>query len=195
MVIRAHAVFRAEQPVLAAVVAHIHDEIQIVAPDRALDNALAVAGGEPGALAGDDKGFLVHPHPLGPAHQMPVDLFAQLLGAGGHDQPQVGHAVLAVKEVLFRYCVNHESSPVLFFSSFFRAVPAAVHGAYFMFSLTYILQKKQCFCDDFRLQTAFSAPCRFLLAGVRTKCAFCTNQPDKVWSKQKRRPPEGSRLY
>lgn len=50
MVVGGHVVLLAKVLVGAAVVAHIHHKVQVIAPHGALQNALAIAGGEPGQL-------------------------------------------------------------------------------------------------------------------------------------------------
>ena len=65
----------------AAVVAHIHDEVQVIAPHRAVQNALAVPRREPGTAAANPVGGEVHACLLCPAHQMRLDFVRQLLSA------------------------------------------------------------------------------------------------------------------
>ena len=117
VVVGAHAVFRAEQPVLAAVVAHIHHEVEVVTANGVLDHALAVAGRKTGALAGDDEGLLVEAFAVGPTDQVAVDQRGQFVGAGGGDQAKVCNAVAVNKKLSAAVLLLHHKKQLLFFFS------------------------------------------------------------------------------
>ena len=85
MVVRGHKVLMAENLVFLVVIAHVYDEIDIVAAHGGADEALAVAGGKAGAFALDDKRVLVHPG---------------LLGAGHGNQAEVGETFIGVEKFL-----------------------------------------------------------------------------------------------
>ena len=133
VVVGAHAVFRAEQPVLAAVVAHIHHEVEIVAPHGALDHALAVAGGKAGALAGDDEGLLVKALAVGPTDQVAVDQRGQFVGAGGGDEAKVGHTVAVNEKLGAAVLLLHHKKQLLFFFS----IPAPASAGPYMMTQPY----------------------------------------------------------
>ena len=100
MVVRGHKVLMAENLVFLVVIAHVYDEIDIVAAHGGADEALAVAGGKAGAFALDDKRVLAHPGLLRPAEQVTVDLGGELLGAGHGNQAEVGEAFIGVEKFL-----------------------------------------------------------------------------------------------
>ena len=81
MVVGGHGVFLAEQLVGAAVIAHIHQDEQVVTANAGFDDALAVTGGEAGTLRLHQEIGLRSAALLRPGHQMAVDLFPQLLCA------------------------------------------------------------------------------------------------------------------
>ncbi len=80
MVVWGHAVFLAEQLISAAIVSHVHNKEQVIAPHSALNNPLAVAGGEPGTTARDAEGFRFAPGLLRPAGQMGLYFVRTLRG-------------------------------------------------------------------------------------------------------------------
>ena len=56
MIIRGHMVYHAAQRICLAVVANIHDQIQIIATHRRLDLALCLAGTKSRCVCPDDVG-------------------------------------------------------------------------------------------------------------------------------------------
>ena len=85
--------------VLAVVVAYVHQNVQVGATDRGLDQALAVAGGETGAVHLDGEALLLLAAAMCPAQQMILDLLAQILSAIHGNDPQRRHIGLQLKDV------------------------------------------------------------------------------------------------
>ena len=86
MIVRRHAVLFAEKRIFAVIVADVHEYVNVVTAYGILDNALAVAGGETGAMAFDYKrfflefGVFVTDVAIIPIDQIIVDTFAELFG-------------------------------------------------------------------------------------------------------------------
>ena len=102
MVVGGHVVLLAKVLVGAAVVAHIHHKVQVIAPHGALQNALAIAGGEPGAAAANAEGVDVHPRLVCPPYQVRLDFVRQLLGALHGDNAKGRHTVFGTEKKLSR---------------------------------------------------------------------------------------------
>lgn len=90
MIVRGHMVFVTEQIIGQGVVAGVNHEEHVVAANGIPHQALGVAALEPGAITGDDKGFLRNANFLRPVNQVAVDELGQFFGAGTGDQAQVG---------------------------------------------------------------------------------------------------------
>ena len=100
MVVRRHVVFVPKQIVGAVIVAHIHQDKQVRAPDGGFDDALAVAGGEPGALRLDPECLFIAAALSAPLHQVLVNLRSKALRAVHHNEPQWRDPVLPVKNCI-----------------------------------------------------------------------------------------------
>ena len=109
MVIRGEMVLIAEQIIGDAVVARVHDNVDIIAAHRLLDEALGVAALETGALGGDDERLLINASFVGPAHQMVVDEVGEFLGTGAADQAQVSD--LRLQKTVLRVDGRHSYTP------------------------------------------------------------------------------------
>ena len=100
MVVGGHAVFPAEHIVCTAVIAHIHQDKQIVATDAGLNHAFAVSGGKAGAFDRNQKGILLPSAVAGPFLQMRVDFPAELLRTRQRDDVERRHPVLQIENRL-----------------------------------------------------------------------------------------------
>ena len=115
VVIGGHVILFAKVLVGAAVVAHIHHKVQVIASHRALQDALAVAGGEPGTAASNAESVNVHSRLFRPAHQVRLNLVGKFFGALQGHYAQGGNAVLRAEKVLSR--LFHSIRPFLSFPS------------------------------------------------------------------------------
>ena len=100
MVVRRHTVFLAEIIVREAVIAHIHEEEQIVSAHGGLDHALAVSGGKAGAAVLDEEGIVVHTGAFCPADQMRLNLLGKLLCTRKRYDAERGHPILSTEKRL-----------------------------------------------------------------------------------------------
>ena len=99
VIVRGHVVYMAAQRISEAVVADIHHDVEVVAADRLVDNALCLAAAKAGDLCvhnirillvsfKSNGGFIfVFPFPA-PVRQIVVHFFAQLCAAVHRDQAQ-----------------------------------------------------------------------------------------------------------
>ena len=99
MIVRRHMILHAKQIIGNAVIARIHHDENIVAPDGLLHQTLRVTALETGTGTFNDKRVLLNADFLGPSAKMNINEVRQLFRTRAGDQPKVCHLGIGVKKV------------------------------------------------------------------------------------------------
>ena len=92
-------ILHAKQVIGNAVIARIHHDENIIAPDGLLHQALRVTALETGTGTFNDKRVLLNADLLGPSAKMNINEVRQLLRTRAGDEPKVCHLGIGVKKV------------------------------------------------------------------------------------------------